>query len=103
MITEIGVNYYDVACNEGFSPMDVVRKLFNIVLWVDKNRNMSSKTQHPVDEPMMIEKYEFEYVLIAVLNKDSAASVVEELSEIGVSKERIIWEEPVRVTEMLGM
>ena len=88
---------------ECFYQQIINKKMFKIVLWVDKNRNMSSKTQHAVEKPITIEKYEYEYVLIAVLNKDNATSIVEELSEIGISKEKIVWEVPARVTELLGI
>ena len=58
------------------------------ILWVDKNyEKYHNSDVVPVDN---ILNYPFDYIVIAVANKEVADSICEDLSSMGISKEKII-------------
>lgn len=64
----------------------------NIVLWVDKNYNhllIDDKIMSPTE----INKTEYDYVLIAVENMALALEIKEELIQIGIPTNKIVWGE----------
>lgn len=79
------------------------KKMFSIVDWVDKNLEISSKTGVDLIKPADICKCEYDYILIAVLYESNAMSIADDLIKLNVPKEKIIWEKPIKVTELLGL
>ena len=60
----------------------------NIILWVDKNAQESNKL---VCMPKEIEKYKYDYILIAVHSPELAKEINEELLQAGINQHKIIW------------
>ncbi|MCR5669022.1 MAG: glycosyltransferase [Lachnospiraceae bacterium] len=81
----------------------VNKQLFKVLAWVDKKLGKSSKTGHELIKPEEIKGYEFDYILLSVLNESDAKNISEELLVLGVPKEKIVWEKPMRVVEMFGL
>lgn len=63
----------------------------NIVAWVDKNYE-SKGTQ--VVAPKDMNKYIFDYVIIAINDGLVAQRICEKLETIGIAKEKLIWKKP---------
>lgn len=66
-------------------------KYCNIVAWIDKN--YMSKGMG-VTAPENINKIEFDYVIIAINDSAVAQKIREELEEVGIAKESILWKKP---------
>ncbi len=61
----------------------------NIVLWVDKNVNKSSG--HAVGMPADILSTVYDFVLIAIRSTNSARQIIDELIELGIPSDKILW------------
>lgn len=63
-----------------------------VVLWVDKNvdacRKQGMTDVHDVTE---IEGVEYDQIVIAVMDNKLAVSIEDELNQLGISREKIIW------------
>lgn len=62
----------------------------NIVCWADKNYKDLSRFLNVVN-PKDIIQYQYDYVIISILRESSARSARNDLIEIGVPKEKILW------------
>ncbi len=78
-------------------------KNYNVVKWVDRNLSKSSQTGMDVDDVMALKSNEFDKVLIAVLNENTANEIRQDLVLLGIEPEKIVWEKPKLVLEMLGL
>lgn len=65
-----------------------------IVLWVDKNYCDYHFSFFEVKEVSKIMQCEYDYILIAIKDKNKALQIKNELTKSMVSKEKIIWMEP---------
>ncbi len=61
-----------------------------LVCWVDKQYEELQKT-YKVADPRKIKEVKFDYIIISVLREGTARSIKEELVEMGVPKEKILW------------
>lgn len=61
----------------------------NIVLWVDKRGGMFS--QDIISTPKKILEYEYDYIIIAVYMPELAEKIREELIQMDIRQEKIIW------------
>ena len=63
-----------------------------VVLWVDKKadacRKQGMTDVHDVTE---IEGVEYDQIVIAVMDNKLAVSIEDELNQLGISREKIIW------------
>lgn len=66
-------------------------KRVEVVKWVDKNYQKFNETDKPVAGVDEIKELMFDFVLIAIANRDVAMEAIGELEERGVSHNRIIW------------
>lgn len=73
-----------------------------ITLWVDHNRMVVEKNSlvQPVNA---ILQSEYDYVLIAVKDKNLAENIKRNLQAIGVEKEKIIWKEPQFILDIYNV
>ena len=62
-----------------------------VVLWADRNYEKYRENGLPVYPPKDILNYEYDSVLIAVANKELVKEIEEELINIGVEKDDMIW------------
>ena len=63
----------------------------DIVAWIDKNADKIKIPYIKVLTPEVIKDMEFDYIIIAVLEKKIVESIMITLSEIKVNKNKIIW------------
>ena len=66
----------------------------NIVSWVDKNPSACNFDYFDVKPVDIISGLDFDYILIAVLKKDLADSIREDLVQRGILENKILWEKP---------
>ena len=62
-----------------------------IVLWADQNYETLKMHNEQISSPDQLRSAEYDYVLIAVKNIETALEIRESLIEKGISKEKIIW------------
>lgn len=70
------------------------RKLSELVLWVDKEWEKYRKDYLPVSAPDEIESCAFDYLIIAVRRKDLADKIRQELVDMEIAAEKILWNAP---------
>lgn len=80
------------AGNVGISYMEQNDKYHfcNIILWVDKKAEELCGSKN-VYLPTEIKKYKYDYILIAVHVPELAKEIMEELEEMGIGSDKIIW------------
>lgn len=83
----VGKDYYSQLCRY---------TKCNIVAWVDKRADIIDYSYIEVKSPEIIEKIEFDLIIVAVLDKMDAIEIENELELRGVDKNNIIWKEPDR-------
>ena len=81
----IGKCYYNSLKTAGYS---------NLALWADKNYLALQEQGYPVERPEDILKASFDYVLVAIEGKQNYEQIKDELVELGVNEEKILWEAP---------
>ncbi len=62
-----------------------------IVSWVDGNYRTKEMEHHVIENPEVIKKGDFDYVVIAVDDYYVAKEIALYLNELGVKKEQIVW------------
>lgn len=62
----------------------------NIIAWADKNANGKEE----IIAPAQIKNFTYSKIVIAVYNKLLAEEIAQELTELGIPREKIVWEEP---------
>lgn len=62
-----------------------------IVLWADQNYERPEMQMKRIVSPEQLCSAEYEYVLIAVKNVETAEEIRENLIKIGIAEEKIIW------------
>lgn len=82
---EVGKNYYHCVENGKYA---------TLVAWVDKDYG---KYDSRVEASEVIIHREFDYVVIAVSKKELAQEIARYLEFLGVDKNKIVWETPVRI------
>jgi glycosyltransferase involved in cell wall biosynthesis len=68
------------------------------IIWVDRNWNAMSAKGFPVMNPEELDKYDFDELVIAVLEEDRAQGIRDYIKEKGVPDEKIIWRNPIITT-----
>ena len=84
---EVGQAFYQ-CCNE---------LKYEVIAWVDKNWKKykdHKKEMLPVEEISKLQKVSFDYVCIAVFKKEIADGIREDLLELGIKSEKIVWVKP---------
>lgn len=68
-------------------------KEIKIVAWVDKKADEINIDN--VEKIEVIDSVDYDYIIIAVANKKSADIIANELEKRGISKDKIIWRDPL--------
>ncbi|MCH4191444.1 MAG: glycosyltransferase [Butyrivibrio sp.] len=68
--------------------------VINVIAWVDKDYDGFTKAGLNVESPKVIDKYNYDMVLIAVVNEKIADEIRDELIEEGVEKQNILFVYP---------
>lgn len=71
----------------------------SILAWVDKHYEKYNFDYKRVIGTDSLRNYEFDYIIIAVLDKQTADSIKKELIGMGIHEDVIIWEKPGKVLE----
>ncbi len=66
-----------------------------IVEWLDKNHKSIKNDYHRIESVETICSIDFDYVVIAVLDKNIAYKIIDELIEKGIDRNRILWKKPI--------
>lgn len=82
---EVGKSYYK--CLED-------RLYATVIAWVDKNYKQYDSD---IQTPDVIIQKEFDYIVIAIDDRNIANEIKCNLENIGISKDKIIWEKPKRI------
>jgi len=64
-----------------------------IVMWADQNCGILDSYGGEIELPEQIGKADFDYIIIAVLDRGISYEIKEKLLEIGISEKKIIWSE----------
>jgi glycerol-3-phosphate cytidylyltransferase len=63
----------------------------NVVAWVDKNFKGAQEKGLPVHSPEILIEKEFDEIIVAVLNAQTAVEINKTLLSIGIDQKKIIW------------
>ena len=66
-----------------------------MVSWVDINYKSKKLDCRSIDSPDIVMSENFDYILIAVIDRDMAEMIKYHLIQKGIESEKIIWHEPV--------
>lgn len=89
---QIGRDYYKILQS---------MKSYNLLAWVDKKFDEYSKRGMAVLPPDIIEKIEYEYLIIAVKRQDMAEKIMDDLTRLyGVNQDKMIWVKPLDIIEI---
>lgn len=69
---------------------------FSLCGWVDKNYEKYRKNGFSVQPVEDIKNSEYDYILVAVNNENVFCQIKEELKEIGVIEDKIVWGKPLQ-------
>lgn len=83
----VGIDYYRHICRLG---------VLELILWVDK-ASQKYQEYYPVVSPKKIDECMYDYIIIAVNRKELADEIRMELTERGITKEKILWRAPARL------
>lgn len=83
----VGVDYYAQICK--------YRKC-EIILWVDSNAQNIEFEYCKVHDVKEIKDYVFDYVLIAVNDEKTAEMMRNQLKEMGIATDKVVWNAPLR-------
>lgn len=85
---KVGKDYYDQ-----------ISKTNNceIVAWIDNYCGANSGDYMKIDRVETLEKTEFDFVLIASLNKRIADSIINQLDKYNVDRKKIVWKAPENI------
>ena len=87
---EIGRLYYQ---------MFQMARAGQIILWIDRQYERLQSQGIPVEGVHALQKKRFDKILIGVKSKSSASVIRNDLIQMGVAEEKIIWESPQMLTE----
>ena len=73
------------------------RNLAHLVLWVDKGWKTYQNDYTPVHSPKEIWNYEYDYIIIAIKKEKIAKEIRQELAQMGIAEEKILWRVPAVV------
>jgi glycosyltransferase involved in cell wall biosynthesis len=66
----------------------------NIVAWVDKNYRDLKKTSVEIKPLSVVMEIQYDLIIIAVEKEDAAQKIVNELTDMGIPKEKLLWKKP---------
>lgn len=72
---------------------------YQVVLWVDKNYEHYQSMDMLVTKPEEILHSEYDVIYIAVREQSVAEKIKDELSEKGISRDCMVWKEPMHIFE----
>lgn len=67
------------------------------VLWIDNAYTTLQQRNLPISAPTHIYDCDFDYILIAVKEKEMAQAIRHYLEELGVAPEKILWKKPLTI------
>ena len=70
-----------------------------VVLWVDRQYEWFRRLNLPIDEPQKILNVEYDYIVITAENEQVYKSIRNDLLDMSVSEDRLIWSEDYSVHE----
>lgn len=82
----VGVRYYQQIYRQNRLLM---------VLWVDRNWKDYKEKSFPVSAPESLKGYKYDYIIIAVKKRELADEIRDQLADMDVRREQILWKEPV--------
>lgn len=71
---------------------------YSIVLWVDKKCQNYEEIISPVG---LIKKVVFDKIIIAVKSEERALQIIDELKNLGIKKEKVMWTAPISILDYL--
>lgn len=82
----VGAEYYEQICSRHYCAID---------MWVSKSWEMDCANGLPVSPVSDLLKDTYDYVVIAIERENIAEEIRQELIELGVRKEKILWRKPI--------
>lgn len=70
-------------------------KRLKVVLWIDNNPPGELVMGRKIEMPMRIQAEEYDYVICAVSDEETAKKMEKQLIELGVAKDKICWKKPI--------
>lgn len=85
----VGMAYYRQLITTGYC---------SEIIWVDRKWNAISAKGFPVMNPEELDRYDFDELVIAVVEEERAQGIRDYIIEKGVPDEKIIWRNPIITT-----
>lgn len=82
----VGKDYYLHMTREGMAP----------AIWVDK-RYEELRLNYPISPLEALQTAEYDCIVIAVLEKELAEKITDELVELGIERKLVLWKQPIRI------
>lgn len=73
----------------------LIDRKVTVLAWVDKNYRNFSKTEYMICPVDVIDKMEYDYVIVAVEKENFAISIKNDLVKRGIQLEKILWNKPI--------
>lgn len=69
-----------------------------LVAWVDQNSQLLKKQgRRDIESPERIHVVQYDFIVIAVENREVAANIKKMLVKQGIEEEKILWNQPIRI------
>lgn len=88
---DVGKDYYSQLCRY---------EDIKILSWVDKNYKKFNYTWRRVEPLSVLLQKDYDVIVIGVKNKELSLRITNELSDMGVEKNKIFWNDPVSVFDV---
>lgn len=82
----VGSAYYKQVKKSGYC---------EIIGWVDSNAGEKNIKLDKIMSPQVITDLEFDSIVIAILDEDVAREIQDQIQQLGVCKDKIIWKSPL--------
>lgn len=83
---KVGKNYYNELTSGRYA---------EVIAWVDRDYEAYAKAGYPVRSPEEIPDLQYDLILIAIEDGDTAAKIKDGICAKGISEEKVIWSPPV--------
>jgi len=79
---------------QAFQKQIEVTNLYKLVVWIDNNYTKLRDEGYAIENPKSLFKYDFDFILVSVYDKNTSNVIINSLIDIGVDSHKIIWADP---------
>ncbi|SCY09621.1 Glycosyl transferase family 2 [Lachnospiraceae bacterium XBB2008] len=84
-------------CGISYIKLFLWNRLCSVVEWIDNNPSTIQIMNISPRLPNTILQTEYDYIVCAINNQNAAQNMIEQLMEMGVNRDVILWEKPINI------